>query len=137
MYYRSTTNDDLLKIIEIINSVPLPKKVFIKNTKEYIEEKGLLKNSYALVDANKEIVAVLLLNYNNKYIDTIISLRKGCGTAILKTFFNSKEGKGKFKVNISPLNMRSIRLFKRFGFKITGSEMVEGEVRLIYEANIR
>lgn len=137
MYYRSTTNDDLLKIIEIINSVPLPKKVFIKNTKEYIEEKGLLKNSYALVDANKEIVAVLLLDYNNKYIDTIISLRKGCGTAILKTFFNSKEGKGKFKVNISPLNMRSIRLFKRFGFKITGSEMVEGEVRLIYEANIR
>lgn len=137
MYYRSTTNDDLLKIIEIINSVPLPKKVFIKNTKEYIEEKGLLKNSYALVDANKEIVAVLLLDYNNKYIDTIISLRKGCGTAILKTFLNSKEGKGKFKVNISPLNMRSIRLFKRFGFKITGSEMVEGEVRLIYEANIR
>lgn len=137
MYYRSTTNDDLLKIIEIINSVPLPKKVFIKNTKEYIEEKGLLKNSYALVDANKEIVAVLLLDYNNKYIDTIISLRKGCGTAILKTFFNSKEGKGKFKVNISPLNMRSIRLFKRFGFKIAGSEMVEGEVRLIYEANIR
>ena len=137
MYYRSTTNDDLLKIIEIINSVPLPNKVFIKNTKEYIEEKGLLKNSYALVDANKEIVAVLLLDYNNKYIDTIISLRKGCGTAILKTFFNSKEGKGKFKVNISPLNMRSIRLFKRFGFKITGSEMVEGEVRLIYEANIR
>lgn len=137
MYYRSTTNDDLLKIIEIINSVPLPKKVFIKNTKEYIEEKGLLKNSYALVDANKEIVAVLLLDYNNKYIDTIISLKKGCGTAILKTFFNSKEGKGKFKVNISPLNMRSIRLFKRFGFKITGSEMVEEEVRLIYEANIR
>ena len=97
----------------------------------------MLKNSYTLVDANKEIVAVLLLDYNNKYIDTIISLRKGCGTAILKTFFNSKEGKGKFKVNISPLNMRSIRLFKRFGFKITGSEMVEGEVRLIYEANIR
>lgn len=127
MIVRCTTEKDIDEIYTLINKVPLESCVFIKSTKEEIAQK--IKTSYVCIADNK-IVGVCMVQ--ECYIDTIVASKKGAGSKLLSSI-----KKGGYYTNISDLNEKSIRLFKKFGFKKVGIEYINNEKRGRYAGIIK
>lgn len=124
MNVRKTNKDDLEDIYKIINNVKFKEDLFIKSSREEINSK--LSTSYVCIYRGL-IVGVCLIN--DTYIDTIVSIRKGAGSILLKNL-----PKGYYYTNISELNNKSKRLFAKFNFKEVGKERIKGKERLRFEA---
>lgn len=126
MEIRKSKKEDVDKIFEIINNVDKSKKVFIKSTRNEIEEK--IEKSFVCVYRDKIVGVCLIVEDKDLYIDTIVSTKKGAGSKLLSSL---KEGV--YRTNISKINNESICLFRKFGFVKIGKEIVEKEEREIYE----
>lgn len=117
-----TTESDLDLVQNFIEAVELPREVFIKNTRE--ETARFINSSYLALYEDK-LVGILLIQ--DGYIDTIVSTKKGVGSMLL-SILDGEE----LRTNISPINIASQDLFKKFGFTDKGGIMLEGEKRRRY-----
>jgi len=122
---REATNDDLGVIMSIYSMIDADPNTFIKN--DVVTVKNLLKNSI-ICESGGKVVGFMLKN--SLYIDTIVSISDGAGTAMMKTL------KGKYLVHISDSNRSSLNLFKKFGFRKVGDDKLHGYDRGLYEAEL-
>ncbi len=119
------TESDIDKIYEMVMSVTLDRRTFIKSSREEI--RGKIEKTRICIKDGK-MVGVMIVDV--RYIDTIVSKQEGAGTALLSSLV------GRFYTNISKENKRSIGLFSKLGFSKVGEEIVCGEERLRYEASL-
>lgn len=112
-------------VCELIQSVDLPKQVFIKNDDEETMRIILDDRSICIYDGDKMLGFVLVTQRN--YIDTIISTKPGLGKQLLNAL-----PPGKYMTHCSPMNNRSQALFTKAGFVHKETGTLYGEVRFIY-----
>lgn len=136
METRRANKSDVLNMWKIMSSCNVDSEIFIRSTKKQIKELVKKGSSFVVCDENKLLGFVLgffpLASDKLFYVDTIMSVKSGCGKLLLEAVEESLEDGSVVMAHTSPKNKKSIKMFMFKGFVKVLDDVLMGKDRILF-----